>query len=314
MMTNTKTLIEEDIQAFNNYFDEFIERETANIKPLTSAMQIFKGKQIRPRLGILIAKCFSSLNVNHFDFLISVELIHNASLCHDDVLDEADLRRSQDTFNKIFGNSTAILMGDFLLTLALAKLSDIDNNELNRIFSYAMKQLIQGEIMQNLNLYNLPTIEQYIAKSRDKTAVLFELVAKACTFYINNADEQTKQAVQDFAMYLGILFQIVDDIKNFKSDDGKPILNDLREGVLTLPLIYLAQDYPQIMEIFDKADITDEDVLNVRALLDKYNSLDKAVEFANDYKLNALKNLEFFPENEYKAALAELTQSVFNRI
>lgn len=250
--------------------------------PLNSSLIKFltsSSKRVRPVLAILLAKSFNkNLSENQLEFLSVIELIHNASLIHDDIIDECDIRRGSKTIGAEFDNKLAVISGDYLLTIAMDKLTRIGNTELIKKVTAAIRQMCIGEINQNFERFKVGTIEEYIEKTKNKTAYLFEC-ALTGTILLGKYNFDINQICQ-LGLNTGIAFQIRDDILNITSSQtDKPVKNDIKEGIYNAPVIF-----------GDKSD--------------NYKSgVEKTILLLNNYTSNAAKIINTLPQNEYSEAL-----------
>lgn len=246
------------------------------------------SKRIRPVLAILYTKALGqNLNTQQLELLSAIELVHNASLIHDDIIDESDLRRGQKTISAEFGNKLGVISGDYILSIAMEKIANLNSTEILKKFSTTLNKMCQGEIDQNFDRFKIGTIENYIEKSKNKTAYLFETAMTSCAMLSQTPIDLSK--VSDFAMNIGITFQIRDDLVNFtKTDHSKPAQNDLSEGIYTAPIIY------------------SQDTKNYTKGIEKTKSL------LNNYIENAAKQLDNLQDNEFTAALKNFLELLNN--
>lgn len=237
------------------------------------------SKHIRPLISILYLKAIGE-NIDEKQILYqsAIELVHNASLIHDDVIDESNVRRNIPTLNSEFGNKLAVISGDFLLSVALDKVIKIGDIELIKMFSDTLAVMSEGEINQYFNKFQIPTIDEYIKKSAQKTAKLFE-TALCGSLLIAKADNNGLE----FARNFGIAFQIRDDLINCKTTNS-----DINDGIYTAPVIFSGG-----------TQITSDAIEKTRGLL-------------NNYINNALDLLKDISENKYKLALAALLELMRN--
>ena len=281
-------------------------------EPLNSHIKSFltaPSKRIRPVLAILYNKAQNSeLTDNQLEILSAMEIVHNASLIHDDIIDESNFRRGEKSINAKFGNKLSVIAGDYLLSLALEKIAKSGKTE---IFAKTLKQMCIGEINQNSNLYKIGTIEDYIEKSKNKTGYLFECaipfqnISVACPRTANKSligphkkhpfaeaispFSDSKFNGETFGMNFGIAFQIRDDLINIlKSDNSKPAA-DIENGIYTAPVIFAGsvENYEQGIE-------------KTRVLLDNYieNSKELIRDFEDNIYTNALRDLLESLKNE----------------
>jgi geranylgeranyl pyrophosphate synthase len=251
-------------------------------EPLKSKVFTFlnaPSKHIRPLVAILYLKSIGQeINQNQILYQSAVELVHNASLIHDDVIDESLKRRGNTTLNVDFGNKLAVICGDYLLSVALNKVLKIGDIRLVEMFSDTLNVMSNGEIFQQFNKFKIPTLEDYIKKSEQKTAKLFETAVLGglmiSDFQNTNLSQQN---ALEFARSFGIAFQIRDDLINCET-----INTDIKDGIYTAPVIFSGG-----------TNITK-------------NGIEKTQSLLNNYIKIALDNIANIEDNKYKQALVEL--------
>ncbi len=240
LLTTIKQPIEDDIQMFDRMFREAL---TTSDPLLSTVLQHIKqrvGKRMRPILVLLIAKAFGTVSIVTQLSALGLELLHTASLVHDDVVDEADTRRHQASVNAIYDNRVSVLVGDFILATALDKISQTNDPRLIQALSHLGQTLAQGELLQLSILDKVEFSEDnYFAVIRQKTAAMFATCALLGAQSVNAGSRIAEEAYL-FGQNLGIAFQIKDDIFDYypQTNIGKPTSNDMEEGKLTLPAIY----------------------------------------------------------------------------
>lgn len=280
----------------------------------------YSGKRLRPKLVVLSGLCFSSLNKNMVYTAIAAELIHTASLVHDDIIDRSDYRRNMPTINYTSGNHVAVLAGDFLFAKAFEILS---KNNLTKSMEYlvvAIQEMCSGEMLQARDLFNVNVTEDnYMDKTSRKTGALLSACCRAGA-QNGGAKREMIEHFGAFGRLLGLAFQITDDLLDFtgsKITMGKPVAKDLDEGNFTLPIIYLLQDpkYKSKYEIYlkNKENIKD---IKPQLLTDLRNSdaLEKAYEKAKFFIYRAIEILDLVPSSIYKDTLLSLSKKVITRI
>ncbi len=272
-----------------NIVKDEIEQVTAGLtsdieveEPLKSklfALLNAPSKHIRPLVSFLYLKA-SGLNIDEKQILLqtTIELVHNASLIHDDVIDESGQRRNLNTLNKEFGNKLAVISGDYLLSKALDNLIKLNSIRLITMFSNTLASMSEGEIKQQFAKYTIPTIDQYIDKTTQKTAKLFE-TALCGSLLIANSPYGAEQ----FARNFGIAFQIRDDLINIKTTKS-----DINDGIYTAPVIYAGN-----IENYE-------------------NGIEKTQILLNNYIDNAYNTIKYIENNKYKSALTELLGLIKN--
>lgn len=255
-------------------------------EPLNSSVKNFlklPSKRIRSVLAVLYLKSLEEeLSEEQYNILSCVELVHSASLIHDDIIDECEIRRGQKTLSAKFGNKLGVISGDYLLSLVMEKISQINSMEVLDSFSSTLKQMCLGEINQNFDLYKIGTIEKYIEKSKNKTGYLFQTALEAPLLLCKKAYDIEK--AKNFGLNFGIAFQIRDDILNLTTyDELKPSKNDIKEGIYNAAVIYAGS------------------IENYMA------GIEKAKTLLNNY-IEQAKNLLVKEDNIYNSALFELLE------
>ncbi|MDB5816322.1 MAG: Octaprenyl diphosphate synthase [Rhodocyclales bacterium] len=207
------------------------------------------GKRLRPALVLLVAKALGygveQSGTNHHELAAVVEFIHTATLLHDDVVDESDLRRGRSTANAIFGNAASVLVGDFLYSRAFQMMVGVDDMRIMRVLSDATNVIAEGEVLQLLNVRNADaSVEDYLRVIHFKTAMLFEAAARLGGI-LGGLDEAGQERMALFGRHIGTAFQLIDDVLDYSGDEaktGKHLGDDLAEGKPTLPLIHVMQN------------------------------------------------------------------------
>lgn len=309
-----KKNIENEMELFNQEFDKALESDNEILKLVNQHVKGMKGKQIRPTMTILAAKLCSPINKSTLHAAVALELLHTASLVHDDVVDNSDLRRGKSSVNSIFDNRISILTGDYLLSQALNIATLPNDIETIKIITNLGKELSEGELMQIKNAQILSTVEdRYIEVIRKKTARLFAACMR-CGGLSVKANDKQMQLLDEFGEKYGIIFQIRDDIFDFistASKIGKPVGNDIREGKFTLPLIYAynqssEKEQKEIKDIYNRKDFTDENVKKVVDFAVSKGGIEYAEKRIIDFKKEAEAILANFENNEAKVALQNL--------
>jgi len=315
-----KNPIKAEMEAFEKHFKQSMKSTVPLLTIITNYILRRKGKQMRPMFVFLTAKMLGTINNSTYTAASLVELLHTATLIHDDVVDESYQRRGFFSINALWKSKIAVLMGDYLLAKGL--LLSVDNNEFDllRIVSNAVKEMSEGELLQiqksrKLNL----TREQYFDIIRKKTATLIA-ACTACGARSIEDNEEHISKMSTFGTYVGMAFQIKDDLFDYepKSVTGKPSGNDIKEKKFTLPLIYALEEAPKkekkrIVSIVKNGKATRKSVAEVIAFTQKYRGLDFAKETMNDYAKKAKLILQDFPDNEARTSLIALVDYTINR-
>jgi len=293
----------------------------AAITAIGQYLQISGGKRVRPALLLLAAKLFGNAGPSAISLGSVLEIIHTATLVHDDVIDAADRRRGRPSTNSRWGNHTSVLAGDWMYMQAFKMALQERNFHILDILIELTQLMVEGEMIQLGMIGRLDVTEdEHLDLIYRKTACLFG----ACTrlgAVVGGQDEQREHLLGEYGRNLGMAFQLVDDLLDFTASEavlGKPVGNDLREGKITLPLIHLLHrctpaEHGKIAKVMEEGafrSVSWNDLLNI---LDRYNTPRMVKEQALRYAQNALQCLESFPDSPYKRALTALPDFVVNR-
>lgn len=270
------------------------------------------GKRIRPLLLLLSARLCGYGGREHHQLGSLVEFIHTATLLHDDVVDDADIRRGKRTARKVWGNQISILVGDYLYSKAMCKVVEFRSQSINEVLAEACKKMAEGEVLQ-LYYNGNPAIPEtdYIKIVEHKTA---GLIAASCRMgaILADATESQQDALFRFGQYLGIAFQVADDTLDYTANGdclGKTLGQDLRQGKATLPLLHLLRncsesDRQMIKDRMETRTITDEDLQRLIQLMGEYGSIAYAMDRAQSYIAAAKQELNTFEDSTAKRALS----------
>src|SRR5210317_1381417 len=277
------------------------------------------GKRLRPLLVLLSAAALGGCNAQHIKFAAVVEFIHTATLLHDDVVDISSLRRGRPTANAEFGNAPSVLVGDFLYTRAFQLMVELQDMEILRHMADTTNTIAEGEVLQLTRAGDAGTTrEQYLDVITRKTAVLF---AAGCygAATLGGADQDTRRAMQEFGLNLGIAFQMIDDVLDYEGDPatmGKNVGDDLTEGKPTLPLIHVLREGTGQEQALVKRAISEktaEDIGAVVAAVKRCGALDYTRTQARHYHDLALQRLQQLPQSPARSALEQITALSINR-
>ncbi|SDY73163.1 octaprenyl diphosphate synthase [Nitrosomonas sp. Nm58] len=236
-----RSFIAQDMSAVNAVIQQKLHSQVALVHQVSEYIIHNGGKRLRPALVILSAGIFGYSGQYHHHLAAVVEFIHTATLLHDDVVDESQLRRNKATANALFGNAASVLVGDFLYSRAFQMMVEVNNMRVMQVLSDATNIIAEGEVLQLLNCRD-PNVEEenYLRVIRFKTAKLFEAAARLGAI-LGNATRSEEEALAVYGMHLGTAFQLIDDLLDYSGDHqdtGKNLGDDLAEGKPTLPLIY----------------------------------------------------------------------------
>ena len=277
------------------------------------------GKRIRPLLLLLCANATKYKGNHHYSMAVVIELIHTATLLHDDVVDQSKTRRGQKTANELWGNAPSILVGDFLYSRAFEIMVEPNSMAILKVLSKATNQISEGEVLQLLNIKNAKvTQSEYFSVIERKTACLFEAACQIAGI-LSKSDKLTIDALGSFGIHLGNAFQIIDDTLDYDSDSvtiGKEIGDDLSEGKVTLPMIYALEKTNKtenkiLIDAIQNSDVSSIDVI-VEILLD-VNAFQYSRNIASEQSNKVLKSINSLPSSEYKTALKLLCELSLER-
>ena len=307
--------IKSNLEEFDYHFDKSLESEVQTINTIVKYLVRKKGKRLRPRLSLLSAKICGNVNVKTYKVASLLEILHVATLVHDDVVDESDLRRGWPSVGRIWKNKLSILVGDYLFSKALTNMAQIDSMESVKILANLASRLSQGEILQiEKALRKDMTEDVYFRMISDKTASLFSASCKLGAITATE-DSNKIEALTNFGEYLGLGFQIKDDLFDLIGNidkTGKPSGYDLKRNLLTLPLIYILNNKSSIKQKTFKLQ------LKLFLRKNKFNEIknlivsEGGIEYAENKLLNiskkARKELEIFTDSDVKDAMIEILE------
>jgi geranylgeranyl pyrophosphate synthase len=327
-MNKTATLsqlfvsIQDDLEQVDKTFQE---RATSGLAILNSASMhalASPGKRLRTAITLLSGK----LNTYRFDKLlplsVAYEMVHLASLIHDDIIDEAETRRGNPTVNAVWGNKIAILLGDYYYAKTAGLIADINENRIDHLFSETVATVCEGTILEMMTARRVDlTIETYYEKIRSKTACLIASCSKGGAIVSGASDEEIEW-LYSYGLNLGIAFQVIDDILDYTEDQstiGKPVGNDLRQGMVTLPLIYALQDASQngyqqrAQEVLTQKEQNEEEIGAIVNWVIQSNGINQARFDAYTYGNKAREALYHFPKSPHRDVLDDLIDFVVTR-
>lgn len=312
--------IEQELEMFNDHFREAMKSKVAFVDMIARYIVRQKGKKIRPTLVLLTAKACGEINDSTYRGASLVEILHTATLIHDDVVDDADTRRGFASINAVWKNKIAVLMGDYMLAKGL--LLSLDNNDFQflKITSDAVRRMSEAEILQIAKSRDLDLDETtYFKIISDKTASLLSTCAQIGAASVSE-DQKLLQSMKKFGENLGMVFQIRDDLLDYigrKSITGKPTGLDMKEKKLTLPLIYSFTRAPrgqskQILRII-KNGASKKELQNVVEFAHEFGGIEYTIQKAQHYSSLALAALEPLPFSPAKESLTKFVDFVMER-
>ncbi len=308
------------LEALNARIMQQLSTDNPLMDTVVSSYLKAKGKQIRPIIVILCAKMFGSVTEKTLDAAAAVELLHNASLIHDDVVDNSKMRRNAPTINSVWDNHIAVLVGDFFVSSAMQRAIATGDVRIIDSLCFLGKQLSLGELDQIYNArYHKLTEEAYFRIISYKTASLFVACGKMGCYSVGVDDERVEK-ISRFTELLGQCFQIRDDIFDyFESENvGKPTGNDLREGKITLPLLHVLtrEELPghdSMLALSQKGQLTDAEIETLMAYARDMGGIEYAVERMRQLRALAAGILADLPDNDASAALLSIFDYIIDR-
>jgi len=315
-------LVSDDMKIVNKTISDNLNSDVALINQLGAYIVQAGGKRLRPVALLLAAKACTIDGVNNENAALLaaiVEFIHTATLLHDDVVDESEMRRGRETANEVFGNAASVLVGDYLYSRAFQMMVKVNSMRVMEILSHTTNQIAEGEVMQLINCGSAETTEQqYMDTIQSKTAILFEAATQLGAVITDQAEE-IEQALATFGLHLGTAFQLVDDILDYTADAqamGKNVGDDLAEGKPTLPLINAIQcssgDEKQLL-INAITDASRDKLDDVLAIIEKTGALTYTAQVAQKQAQRAKDALSVLPASAYKTALLQLADFSIER-
>ena len=315
-----KQPISAEFEVFKQKFHNALQSSNPLLGEVINFIKQRKGKMMRPMLTLLMAKLCGKIEESTYYAAISLELLHTASLVHDDVVDESDKRRGQASVNALYDNKVSVLVGDFLLATSLTNAALTDNISLVKLVSCLGQKLSEGEIIQLSNTNASDFSEDvYFDVIKKKTAALFSTAAEAGVRSVESCDETAEKAYR-FGELIGIAFQIKDDIFDYNPSDslGKPSGNDMKEGKLTLPALYVLNAFndesmKNLALKIRSLEATDEEITLFIDYVKRNGGIEYATQVMIDYRNKALALLPKTASPDLKEALTSYIDYVIER-
>ncbi|MEJ6506200.1 MAG: polyprenyl synthetase family protein [Crocinitomicaceae bacterium] len=311
--------VKEEMSSFETYFKSALESNVPLLDKVTQYIVKRKGKQMRPLFVFLSCRLFGKSNETTFHAASLVELLHTATLVHDDVVDDANERRGFFSVNALWKNKIAVLVGDFMLSKILLLSIEKGNIDLLEVVARSVKEMSEGELLQMEKARSLDITEEvYIEVIKKKTASLISTCCEAGAISIGATEQREKMRI--FGEKVGLAFQIKDDIFDYGTPNkiGKPTGIDIREQKMTLPLIYTLENCPpkiqaELKNIIKNQNENSAKVKRATDLVIEFGGISYAYKRMNEYAQEALEILSEFPDNEAKESLKGLVKYTMNR-
>ncbi|KEI35981.1 octaprenyl diphosphate synthase [Francisella sp. W12-1067] len=320
-LKDIQSLIDKDIQDNNQFIKDSLSSDVVLINQISHYIINSGGKRLRPLLVMLFAKALGYQGQKHLACAAIIEFIHTATLLHDDVVDNSQLRRGKQTANNVFGNAASVLTGDFLYSRAFQMMVELDSMQIMQILADATNKISEGEVLQLLNARNSELTEKdYINVIYCKTAKLFEAACElAGVISLDKLEyEKHSQDIKNFGVYLGNAFQIADDVLDYVSNAeslGKNIGDDLDEGKMTLPTIYALTNISVEKQTILKTAIEQgqyqiNEIINI---VKTSGAIEYSYSVACNYAELAKQAIQFLPNSDYKKAMCLLCDLMVKR-
>jgi len=313
------SLIKDDMVAVDSMIQSRLQSDVVLINQLGHYIINSGGKRLRPALAILCARACGYQGQFHINLATIIEFIHTATLLHDDVVDNSDMRRGRETANSIWGNEASVLVGDFLYTRSFEMMVEMESMRIMKVLSHTTNVIAEGEVLQLLNCNDASTTEQrYLEVIHHKTAKLFE-AAGLLGAVISESSAEVEQAMANYAMHLGSAFQLVDDLLDYSESSetiGKNIGDDLAEGKPTLPLIYAMQHgtTEQASIVKEAIEKGQRDKINdIIAIIESTGAIGYTLKAAENEVAQAKQALSSLADSRYKEALTSLADFSISR-
>lgn len=320
LIDNIKELVATELDLFDKTLISSLESDNPILKGVNSYILERSGKKLRPTLVLISAKLTGEVNMSAIHGAIALELLHTASLIHDDVVDDTYERRGRQSVNDRWGNKVAVLSGDYMLSVALSQVAKTNNLNMLKSVAFIGKQLADGEILQlKTTKYSDLSEDEYFSIIQKKTAFLFAVCTQVGALSAG-ADEGSIERLMKYGEYLGYCFQIKDDIFDYYNDIkiGKPTGNDVRDGKITLPLIYALNNADKdtqkiIQSILKKQDYSEENIKYITDFAISNGGVAYAKTRMEEFKNKAIEELNGFEDNQYKKALIDCVEFAVTR-
>jgi octaprenyl-diphosphate synthase len=313
-VANLQSMTKADLEAVNAEILKRMQSPVSMIPELAGHLINAGGKRLRPMLTLASARLFHYQGADHVKLAAAVELIHGATLLHDDVVDQSALRRGASTANIIWGNKESVLVGDFIFARAFELMVEAKDLRVLKALSHASGVIAQGEVLQLTTQKNLSaTFETYLQVVEAKTAALFAAATEVGGL-ISGRTREEEEAVRQFGLNFGVAYQLIDDALDyagFEASLGKTVGDDFREGKMTAPVVFAVarareHEKPFWRRTIADGDIRDGDFEQARDYIERDGAIEDTISCARDYADKALEAMASVPENEFSKALENL--------
>jgi octaprenyl-diphosphate synthase len=321
-LESIRALVREDLQATDRFIISQLESKIPMVKDVIEYVLTCGGKRVRPLVLLLSARALAPVpdSKKHIDLAAVIELIHTATLLHDDVVDDSTLRRGHKTANIVWGNDASVLVGDFLYSRAFQIVVDVKHETVLDIFAKATPFIAEGEILQLVNCHNPDTTEEfYFDVIQRKTAKLFEVAAQLGALLSSTSSQEQTEAMRAFGLHLGLAFQLIDDALDYNQSvdqTGKNVGQDIAEGKTTLPLIHaMRKSKGADLKLLQQAIKTgsSKNLADILGIIESTQAIKYTADTAKHHILQAKQALSHIAVSPYRQALETLSDFVVDR-
>jgi octaprenyl-diphosphate synthase len=321
ILTELTQPIKKDLERVEKKIAQSLKTENLFIQQMVDYLSHSTGKRVRPALAILSAKYCDGLTENTISLGAALEMLHVATLIHDDIIDNSAVRRKQKTLNFKWGNEISVLMGDYVFASSFYLMAKDLPKEVVSSLADTTNVICHGEISETFNRFNVDlTEEQYLEVIKEKTAVLFAASCQTGAM-LAGGDAKTVESLYRFGLGIGMAFQVIDDTLDFvgkQTKVGKPVMSDLREGKLTLPVLYCLststkQENKKLKAVILRKVKTAADLKFLNQQLKKYNAIDRSIQRARQFVDDAKGALGHLNGNGVKSELIQFADFLINR-
>jgi len=318
-LESIRALVSEDIESTDQYIISQLKSSIPMITQMIEYVLACGGKRVRPMILLLSAKALAHRGQEHIALAAVIELIHTATLLHDDVVDGSTLRRGNQTAHTIWGKNASVLVGDFLYSRAFQTVVDLRHQRILDIFAKATHYIAEGEILQLINCNNPDTTEAfYFDIIQRKTAKLFEISSQLGALLATNAEEEVN-ALRDYGMHLGLAYQLIDDALDYSQsakETGKNVGQDIADGKTTLPLIHaMRKSKGKDLDLLRDAIQTgsSKKLKTILQIIESTDAIKYTADTAKEHSERAKAALSIIPASSYRQALENLSDFVVSR-
>lgn len=315
----TKLIADELIIVEEKLFEN-VESQLALLNEASTHLIKAGGKRMRPAFALLAAKVFRDDLSYIIPLAVALELVHMATLVHDDVIDNSQTRRGQETVNKAYGNRVSIYSGDFIFARSLGLISSYQRSDIIEVLASASMKICEGEIIQMLSCHNVELgLKNYLRRIERKTALLISMSCQVGAMLCDQASEKEITALRLYGYYLGMAFQITDDILDFVADEkilGKPAGSDIRQGVITLPALYALRedkDRKELATLLASPELCISAADRIIDIVTNSDGIDYAYGVTAHYAEKAKRQLEILPDVIAKQTFYDIADFILER-